>query len=57
MPPAALVVVERLLSPKSSEGVEEALINKVEEADEEASNPTWSVAKGEFVPIPTLPRI
>ena len=49
------VVVERFVSPKSREGVEEALVNKVEEAVEEASRPMCRVARGEVVPMPTLP--
>jgi hypothetical protein len=49
-----LVVVERLVSPKSKDGVEEALVNKVEEAVEEASRPICRVAVGEVVPKPRL---
>lgn len=50
-----LVDVARLASPSSKEGVDEALVNNVEEADEEASRPTCRVARGEVVPMPTLP--
>ena len=54
MPFADLVEVARLFSPSSKEGVEEALVNKVEEAVEEASRPICREAKGEVVPSPML---
>jgi len=49
------VEVAKLLSPSKRLGVVEALVNKVEEAEEEASRPMCRVASGVIVPMPTLP--
>ena len=52
MPLPDLVDVAKFVSPNNREGVEEAFVNIVEEAVEEASKPTCNEATGEDVPIP-----